>query len=102
MQGTASATQSTSPSVGATVILDWRTSQFVSPVKNQGNCGSCWAFATVAFFESNLLQTGRVSTSTPPDLAEQFVLKCDTKSSGCNGGNCVSASNLVLTKGLPL
>ncbi len=36
------------------------------------------------------------------NLAEQFLLKCDTSSSGCNGGSCLSSSSLVISKGLPL
>lgn len=83
-------------------MVDWRTTNKVTPVRDQANCGSCWAFAAVAFFESHLLVSGRVSTAASLDLAEQFVLKCDIKSGGCNGGNCGSASNLVITKGLPL
>lgn len=96
-------TSTSSISVGADgSYVDWRTSGKVTPVRNQANCGSCWAFATVAFFESVLLVSGRVSASASLDLAEQYLLKCDTRSGGCNGGNCVSSSNLAISKGLPL
>ena len=52
----------------------------------------------MAYFESNMVQRGRNDENI--NLAEQILLKCDTKSYGCNGGNCVSASNLVTSKGL--
>lgn len=64
-------------------------------MKDQGNCGSCWAFATVAYFESDWAQ----KTSTLKSMAEEILLTCDKQSAGCNGGNCVSASNLVISKG---
>jgi C1A family cysteine protease len=55
----------------------------LSPVKDQGSCGGCWAFATVGVIE-NFTYTG---TSHPQDLSEQNMLDCDTQSSGCGGGD---------------
>jgi KDEL-tailed cysteine endopeptidase len=54
-----------------------------SAVKDQGQCGSCWAFSATAAFESRLqIATGKVT-----DLyAEQELVDCEPQSSGCNGG----------------
>lgn len=93
-----SGSSSTTPTVGAT-ILDWRARNIVTPVKNQGGCGSCWAFATSAFFESELVRTRPTQFNKTVNLSEQFLLNCDTSSAGCNGGSCVSAANLYISKG---
>ncbi|MCK4765559.1 MAG: hypothetical protein KAW12_25380 [Candidatus Aminicenantes bacterium] len=50
-------------------------------VRNQGSCGSCWAFSTIAMFESNLKKNG-ITT----DLSEQWLVSCNTDGWGCNGG----------------
>lgn len=39
-------------------------------------------------------------SADPNDLAEQILLQCDTGSAGCNGGSSITASNLVIRKGL--
>ncbi len=56
-------------------------SEFTS-VKDQGNCGSCWAFSTAGMFEAVLLKKG-INT----DLSEQWLVSCNTSGWGCNGGN---------------
>ena len=62
--------------------FDWRDKGVVSNVKDQGSCGSCWAFATVANLEGLYAQKkGVVKT-----FSEQFLVDCDTEDSGCNGG----------------
>lgn len=50
-------------------------------VKNQGSCGSCWAFSTIGAFESNLKKNG-----ITVDLSEQWLVSCNTDGWGCNGG----------------
>ena len=61
---------------------DWRDYGRVSPVKNQGSCGSCWAFATVANLEGlYAANKGVIKT-----FSEQMLVDCDTSDSGCNGG----------------
>jgi len=62
--------------------VDWRTKGAVNAVKNQGQCGSCWAFSATAAIEGHhFIQTGTLLS-----LAEQEFVDCDTSSAGCNGG----------------
>jgi C1A family cysteine protease len=79
--------------------VDWRSNggNFVSPVKNQGACGSCWAFATTAALESKAM----ISLNTPgkpPNLSEQIVLSCSGAGS-CDGGYIDQASNFLVNTG---
>lgn len=55
--------------------FDWRTRGVVTPVKDQGYCGSCWAFGATGQYESMLAIATR---GTLYDLAEQYGLECDT------------------------
>ena len=62
--------------------FDWRDRGLVTPVRDQGSCGSCWAFSTVANLEGIYYKMkGQVV-----DLSEQILVDCDTLDSGCNGG----------------
>ena len=69
--------------VGNPSSLDWRDSNVVTSVKDQGQCGSCWAFAAAACFESREINKGEQTLSF--DVSEQYFLEC-TQSSSCNGG----------------
>jgi len=64
--------------------VDWRTKGVVVPVKDQGDCGGCWAFAAAANIESTWAIAGNSLTS----LSEQQFLACDDwfPCMGCNGG----------------
>jgi len=53
-----------------------------SPIKNQASCGSCWAFSSVAQFETAILKKDGVTV----DLSEQYLVSCNTYGWGCNGG----------------
>jgi cathepsin L len=79
------------PSVGALpTSVDWRTAKpaVVSPVKDQGNCGSCWAFATAETVESSLaIATGNLTILSP-----QNVVSCTPNPDHCGGtGGCNGA-----------
>jgi len=63
--------------------IDWRTKGAVNPVKNQGQCGSCWAFSATSSIESQLkIQHG----GKLHDFSEQQIVSCDKDCAGCGGG----------------
>lgn len=60
---------------------DLRDNGKVSPIRNQGGCGSCWAFGTIDSLESSILMSGEPGKA----LSQQQVVNC--YDSGCGGGN---------------
>ena len=61
--------------------VDWSKSDQLTPIKSQGRCASCWAFAAIAAVESNyLIQNNKTYSSTPIDLSEQQLVNCVTSS----------------------
>jgi len=65
--------------------VDWRTKGVITPVKDQGGCGSCWTFGTVETIESFWALSGR----TLPVLSEQQALDCTPNPDDCGGtGGC--------------
>ncbi|GMH53585.1 hypothetical protein TrST_g6847 [Triparma strigata] len=68
--------------------VDWRDAGVVSPVKNQGGCGSCYAFATTATVESHIA----LSTGLLFDLSPQQVVACAPNDDHCGGfGGCMGS-----------
>jgi len=62
--------------------IDWRDQGYITHVKDQGQCGSCWAFGAIASLEAAHVEAGGDLIA----MSEQQVLDCDTTDGGCNGG----------------
>jgi predicted secreted protein len=62
--------------------LNWCTLAGCTPVRDQGDCGSCWAFATAGALEQNI----RIVDGLGKDLSEQYLLSCNTDDFSCIGG----------------
>lgn len=79
--------------------IDWTTKGVVNLVRDQGQCGSCWAFATTANAES----VWAISNGLLLDLSEEFLVDCATGfgyfNMGCNGGNPDSAFKYMINNG---
>jgi cathepsin L len=71
---------------------------FTVNIKNQGSCGSCWAFAAVAALEKYHFDKTRARV----DFSQQELVDCETGSNGCNGGYSEKAFNYASTNGLSL
>jgi len=67
--------------------LDWRNVggvNYLSPVRNQGNCGSCYAFASMGMLEARM----RIATNNTqtPVYSPQYIVSCSRYAQGCDGG----------------
>lgn len=78
----------------STIDVDWR-GVYTTPVKNQGYCGSCWAFSATEQIESDCI----IQTGTELILAPQQITSCDKTSFGCNGGLTERAYDYVIRAG---
>jgi len=75
--------------------LDWRTKGAVSPIKNQEQCGSCWAFSATEGVESAYF----LAKKKMYELSPQQIVSCDTNDDGCNGGDLPTAFGYVQQNG---
>eukprot|EP00483_Globobulimina_turgida_P000420 UN00420 len=71
----------------APTSIDWthmNGSDYTNPIKDQGSCGSCWAFGTTGSLEPRVAIAKGLSAKV--NLAEQELVDCDKHDHGCNGG----------------
>jgi len=68
--------------VGLPSSFNWCDQGGCTPVKDQGSCGSCWAFGTMGPFESVI----KIQDGTTENLSEQYLVSCNEEGWGCNGG----------------
>jgi len=81
--------------------FDWRDNNgnWITPVRNQGGCGSCWDFSGVAQIESwwNIYND---NITAMPDLSEQFIISC-SDNGGCSGDNIETVLDFAMLTGIP-
>ena len=91
----------TSPNImdeeaGLPKSVDWRTKGVVTPVKNQGQCGSCWTFSATGSMEGQYaLKTGKLLS-----FSESQIVDCDETDAGCGGGFIDDAFKYIITNGI--
>jgi len=80
-------------------VWDWRNSGLVTPVKNQEQCGSCWAFSATETIESAWMKKHKLTNITMKPLGPQQIVDCDNSDDGCGGGNPPTAYEYVQQAG---
>jgi C1A family cysteine protease len=66
-----------------TTSFSWVSQGKVTPIKDQGQCGSCWAFGTASVIESSVA----INTGVLANVSEQELVNCVTQNNACNGGD---------------
>jgi C1A family cysteine protease len=89
----------TPANVAAPESFDWRSKSKVTAIKNQGQCGSCWAFSATENIESVWMIKKDLTNHTMAPLAPQQIVDCDHVDGGCNGGDTPTAYKYVINAG---
>lgn len=94
-------TENKMPFASLPAVLDWRdrNGNWVTAIKDQGGCGSCWAFATTAVLES-MVKISR-NTSEDIDLSEQMLVSCSGAGNCPDGGSEYRAAEFIRDTGVP-
>lgn len=75
--------------------VDWRSQGAVTPIKNQGQCGSCWSFSTTGALEG----VYQIKYKRQVTFSEQELVSCDKVDQGCNGGEMDDAFDFIHRNG---
>ncbi len=78
------ATDNFEPSNAVPNAVDWVAAGAVNAIKDQGQCGSCWAFSSAASMEGS----HKIASGSLLSFSEQQLVDCSNLNLGCNGGNC--------------
>ena len=96
-------TQSPDRAFDIPLVFDWRNRKgqnWITSIKNQGGCGSCWAFAAVALAEA-IRNVHQNDPNIDIDLSEQYMVSDCLHDNSCCGGFCDDALNFIKYYGVP-
>nr|BAN37922.1 cysteine proteinase 1, putative [Entamoeba histolytica] len=87
--------------IQAPKAVDWRKKGKVTPIRDQGNCGSCYTFGSIAALEGRLL-IEKGGDSETLDLSEEHMVQCTREdgNNGCNGGLGSNVYNYIMENGI--
>lgn len=87
------------PQIDIPASVDWVAQGAVTPIRDQGACGSCWAESAVANIEGQFFLAHKQSMTAATALSTEQVIECDDHNTGCYGGFPSGAYKYVLSAG---